>query len=163
MEAVAGIPWTQDAKDCLNSILKESREEGIVPGDRRLCKSKKAAQAFAFLEGDDEVKPEHLAVLSHTLWMDPKEQAKKLFEIVGKIANPSSMKVNSYILESQEIIRNLDLHRADIPKICEDLNKLKEIHKKLSKVKGVRATRGAVHVKDMIGKVAESIVKRTEV
>ncbi len=45
------LPWSEDAKDALRSILHEARREGIQPGDRRMRESVKSARAYAWLNG----------------------------------------------------------------------------------------------------------------
>jgi MoxR-like ATPase len=57
---VNAVPWSKEAKEALETILRELAREGIAPGDRRQFKSVTAVQAFAFLCGVDEVRPEHL-------------------------------------------------------------------------------------------------------
>jgi len=46
------LPWTDEAREALQSILRELQREGIQPGDRRQFKSVLAFQAFAYLCGD---------------------------------------------------------------------------------------------------------------
>src|SRR4051794_24214279 len=62
------LPWSDEAKQALEAILKELAREGIQPGDRRQFKSVAAAQAFAYLSGAERVEPEHLEVLASVLW-----------------------------------------------------------------------------------------------
>lgn len=96
---VNAISWSKDAKESLETILRELTREGIVPGDRRQFKSVTAVQAFAYLCGADEVVPEHLEVAQHTLWDDPLEQPAKVAQVIAKIANPTGMRVTQSLLE----------------------------------------------------------------
>ena len=59
------LPWSEDAVEAAELILRELAREGVQPGDRRQYKAVAAAQAYAFLGGADEVRTEHLEVLAH--------------------------------------------------------------------------------------------------
>lgn len=132
-EAMA-IPVTNDAFEAIVDIVRELKNEGITPGDRRLCKSPKAAKAFAYLSGDSEVRPDHLEVLSHTLWDDPEEHPKKVAEVVGRIANPVGMKINSLQMEADEILAVTD--PRDLVKASSATKKLQNIYKELEQLNG---------------------------
>ena len=67
------LPWSADAKDALEAVLKELARQGVRPGDRRQFKAVGVVRAFAYLNGADEVTPEHLEVAQHCLWDDPQE------------------------------------------------------------------------------------------
>lgn len=103
------LPWADEAREALELILRELAKEGIQPGDRRQFKSVGAAQAFAYLSGSDRVEPEHLEILASTLWDDPQEQPEKVAGIVARIANPTGMKVNSLLLEVEQILAGTDV------------------------------------------------------
>jgi MoxR-like ATPase len=45
---VNAVPWSKEAKEALETILRELSREGVVPGDRRQFKAVTAVQAFAF-------------------------------------------------------------------------------------------------------------------
>src|SRR4029078_5293121 len=59
---LGALPWSREAKEALEVILRELSREGIAPGDRRQFKTVTAVQAFSYLCGADEVLPEHLEV-----------------------------------------------------------------------------------------------------
>lgn len=83
------LPWSTDAKDALEAILKELAKEGVQPGDRRQFKTVGVVQAFAYLCGADEVLPEHLEVAQHCLWDAPdSDQPQKAAQVIARIANP---------------------------------------------------------------------------
>jgi MoxR-like ATPase len=128
------LPWTDDAKEALEAILRELAKEGIQPGDRRQFKSVGAAQAFAYLSGAERVEPEHLEVLAHTLWDDPQEQPEKVAGIVARIANPTGMRVNSLLLEVEQILAATDVRQ--LAQAASAAGKLQEILKKLGTLKG---------------------------
>lgn len=133
-QTAKALPWTNEAKDALESILRELAKEGVLPGDRRQFKSVGAAQAFAWLNGANQVEPEHLEILTHTLWDDPQEQPEKVAGVVAKIANPAGMQVNSLLLEAEQILAGTDVRQ--LAQAAAATGKLQEIYKKLCAVKG---------------------------
>jgi MoxR-like ATPase len=128
------LPWADEAKQALEVILRELAKEGIRPGDRRQFKSVGAAQAFAYLAGADRVEPEHLEVLAHTLWDDPLEQPEKVAGIVARIANPTGMRVNSLLLEVEQILAATDVKQ--LAQAASAAGKLQEVLKQLGGLKG---------------------------
>jgi len=106
---VVKLPWSDEAKEAFREIVQECRVEGIVPSDRRLHLSPKVGQAFAYLSGANSVKPDHLKIFAHVLWVDPEEQPRKVAEIVGKIANPIGLKINSLLMEAEEILGTVNV------------------------------------------------------
>jgi MoxR-like ATPase len=117
LEASA-MDWTEEAKNGLVDILDELNRNGIAPGDRRMYKSVGVAQAFAWLNGHDEVQMEDLEILKHCLWVDPSEQPTKTAEIVARIANPIGHAINEKLGQANEIIRKNDPTEA-VPKLQE--------------------------------------------
>ena len=126
--------FTTEAQDAYRSIVSESRKEGIHVGDRRLKLGVKACRATAYVSGGIAVTPDHLECLSNVLWDDPAEQPRKIAEIVGKIANPAGMLINSLLVECEEIIAACD--PTELNQAAAAAGKLKEIRKRLDKVDG---------------------------
>ena len=153
----AQLPWTESAKEALLTIRRESRNEGILTGDRRLRKAVKACQAFAWLEGAVAVEPDHLEVLSHCLWEDPQEQPEKLAEVVGKVANPAAMKVNSLLMEVEQLTSKLDM--KDIAAVGVSVKKLGEIHAELKKISGAKAVQAAEFVSEKAVEIKKATVQ----
>lgn len=98
------LTWTSETEEALHSILDELNHDGIFPGDRRLVKCTKIFRAKAWLDGAEEVLPEHLEVLSHVLWVDPQEQPEHAEKIVTKIANP----LGAILYDYQQQIFNVE-------------------------------------------------------
>jgi MoxR-like ATPase len=128
------LPWSDDAKEALETILRELAREGVVPGDRRQFKSVAACQAFAYLGGADRVEPEHLEVLAHALWDDPQEQPEKVAAVVARVANPTGMRVNGLLLEVEQILAATDVRQ--LAQAASAAGKLQEVLKQLSGLKG---------------------------
>src|SRR4029450_13145858 len=85
--------------------------------------------AFAFLNGADEVGPEHLEVAQHTLWDAPDEQPQKVAQVIAKIANPTGMRVTQLLLEVESVLAATDVRNlADAAKAAA---KLAEIDRQL--------------------------------
>lgn len=144
----AALPWKPEAQEAFQTIHREAKREGIIPGDRRLRKAVKAAQAFAWLNAASEVEPEHLEVLSHVLWDDPAEQPKKIAEIVGKIANPSAMAVNGLLSECEQILGDTD--RKDTAKAVAAIKKLTNVANELKKLSGPKASQAKSYVDEQL-------------
>jgi hypothetical protein len=79
--AAQALPWSVEAKTALEAILFELAKEGIRPGDRRQFKTVGVVRAFAFLNGADEVRAEHLEIAQHCLWDAPEEQPQKVAQV----------------------------------------------------------------------------------
>jgi MoxR-like ATPase len=150
-EAMA-LPWTKEGKDALETILRELAKEGIQPGDRRQFKAVGAAQAFAYLNGAENVEPEHLEILRHVLWEDPQEQPEKVAQVIAKIANPVGMRVNQLLLETEQILNLTDSRQLSQAALA--TAKLSEIEKQLATLKkDGRVEKARTYVKEQIRKV----------
>lgn len=144
------LEWSEDAQKALMEVLAELKKEGINPSDRRKRKAIGAAQAYAWICGGSRVLPEHLEILAYVLWDVPGEQADKCSRVIGRIANPVGMKVNQYLIEIEEIIRNTDVKRLDVA--AASVVKLNEIAKGLLTLKqdDPRVIKITKYVKDQI-------------
>ena len=129
----------------------------LLPGDRRLRKSVAIAKAYAWLQGHSEVEKEDLEILAAVLWDDPAEQPAKLAKIVGRVANPEGMKVNSLLMEAEQIIADTD--SRDLATCATACKKLGEIHGKLADAKGTRAAQGAAHLAAEIKRIRLATVE----
>lgn len=148
---VSFLTWTDDAKEAFMEILRTTRKEGIVPGDRRSKKSRQVAQAYAWVDGADQVTPEHLEILTHTLWVDPAEQPQKLATIVSKIASPVGLQLNGLRIEAEQIISSVDV--KDVGEVIGACGKLSEIAKQLAKIDHPRAKSAHEHVASAVQKL----------
>ncbi len=135
-EEASALTFTDDAKEAFLLILKDLAKEGIVPGDRRQYKSVGACKAHAFLMGKDEVEAEDLAVLTHTLWDDPKEQPEKCYRVVLKNATPLALVINDLLMTIEDVVAK------NTP--TEAVPKLQSIKKELMKQKDSEHKKKAV-------------------
>jgi MoxR-like ATPase len=147
------LPWTDEAREALEAILRELAREGIQPGDRRQFKSVAAAQALAYLSGGERVEPEHLEVLAHTVWDDPQEQPEKVAGVVARVANPTGMRVNSLLLEVEQILAATDAKQ--LAQAASAAGKLQEVHRKLGTLKGsdARVAKAREYVQQQIKRI----------
>jgi MoxR-like ATPase len=150
--AAKALPWSDDAVEAIELILRELAREGIQVGDRRQYKSVAAAQAYAFLCGADEVRTEHLEVLATVLWDEPTEQPEKCSKVVARIANPAGMRINQHLLECEKILAATEVR--NLGQAAAASTKLQEIEKQLGSLPGdPRASRARAYVKDQIRRI----------
>jgi MoxR-like ATPase len=143
-----GISWSKEAKVALESILDELSRQGVKPSDRRQFKSIAVVQAYAWLNGGDEVLTEHLEILQHVLWSDQDESAK-VRSVIMQIAAPISMKVNGLISESEQILAGVN--PKDLGATATAASKLSEISKSLKAMKDhPKALVAVAYVKEQI-------------
>lgn len=146
------VPWSKEAKDALETILRELSREGIVPGDRRQFKSVTAVQAFAYLCGADEVQPEHLEVAQHCLWDAPDDQPQKVAQVIAKVANPTGMRVTQLLLEVESVLAATDVR--NLAEAAKAAAKLGEIEKQLAALSGNgRVEKARLYLKDQLKKL----------
>ena len=146
------LPWSGEAREALEVILKELAKEGVQPGDRRQFKTVGVVQAFAYLCGADEVLPEHLEVAQHCLWDSPEEQPQKAAQVIARVANPVGMRVTQLLLEVEQVLAAADVRNlADAAKAAA---KLAEIDTQLSTLKGNgRVEKARLYLKEQLRKL----------
>jgi MoxR-like ATPase len=127
-----GLSWSIEAKQALEAILDELSRQGVRPSDRRQYKSVAIVQAYAWLNGGDEVLPEHLEILTHVLWADQQESAK-VRSVIMQVAAPVGMKVNGLISEIEQVLSSAD--PKDLGQAATAAAKLSEINKTLKGLK----------------------------
>jgi MoxR-like ATPase len=150
--AAAAMPWSEDAVEALETILRTLAKEGIQPGDRRQYKAVGAAQAYAFLCGAERVAPEHLEVLASVLWDDPVEQPDKATQAIARIANPTGMRVNQLLMEAEQILSATDVKH--LAQAATATAKLGEIEKQLGALeRDPRASRARAYVRDQVRRI----------
>lgn len=146
------LPWSNEAKSALETILLELAREGIQPGDRRQFKTVSVIRAFAYLNGATEVQPEHIEVAQHTLWDHHEEQPQKVAQVIAKVANPTGMRVTQFLLETEQVISACDVRNlADAAKAAA---KLAEIDRQLAGLRGNgRLEQARAYLKEQLRKL----------
>jgi MoxR-like ATPase len=150
----ASLPWSNEAMEAMSNIVFGIHEHGIFPSPRRLVKSKKAAQAAAWLEGSEVVNPEHLAILTHTLWVDPVDHPSKVGAVVLKHANPMLVKISQMAAQAEQIAGGTKTD--DFIAVKSSVSKLREIEKKMRAIGGDRAVSEADKIGGLIAKLRAS-------
>ena len=143
-----GLPWSKEAKQALESVLDELSRQGVKPSDRRQFKSIAVVQGYAWLQGAEEVQPEHLEILQHVLWGDH-EEAAKVRSVILQIAAPVGMKVNGLISEIEQVLSSVD--PKDLGQAATAAAKLSEINKTLKGLKShPKASAAIAYLKEKI-------------
>ena len=143
-----GLVWSKEAKQALESVLDELARQGVRPSDRRQYKSVSIVQAFAWLQGFEEVMPEHLEILTHVLWVDH-EEASKVRAVIMQIAAPVGMKVSGLISEIEQVLSSVD--PKDLGQAATGAAKLSEINKSLKGLKShPKAVAAIAYLKEQI-------------
>lgn len=124
-----GLPWSKEAKQALESVLDELSRQGVKPSDRRQYKSIAVVQGYAWLQGAEDVQPEHLEVLQYILWNEHAEESAKVRSVIMQIAAPVGMKVNGLISEIEQVLSSVD--PKDLGQAATAAAKLSEINKTL--------------------------------
>ena len=149
---VNAVPWSKGAQEALETVLRELSREGVVPGDRRQFKTVTAVQAFAYLNGADEVRPEHLEVAQHCLWDTPDEQPQKVAQVIAKIANPTGMRVTQLLLEVESVLAATDVR--NLAEAAKAAAKLGEIDKQLAALSGNgRVEKARLYLREQLKKL----------
>lgn len=146
------VPWSMEAKDAFETVLRELAKEGVRPGDRRQFKTVGVVRAYAWVCGDEVVMPEHLEVAAHTLWDQPGEQAGIAARVIGRVANPVGMRVNQLLLETEQVVSGTD--SRNLAEAAKAAAKLGEIEKQLATLKGNgRLAKAREYVRDQLKKL----------
>ena len=124
-----GIPWSSEGMKALEAILDELARQGVRPSDRRIFKCVSVVQAYAWLNGAEDVQPEHLEVLQYILWNEHAEESAKVRSVIMQIAAPVGMKVNGLISEIEQVLSSVD--PKDLGQAATAAAKLSEINKTL--------------------------------
>jgi len=150
--AATALPWSAEAKEALETILRELAREGVQPGDRRQFKAVGIAQSYAWLCGAAAVEPEHLEVLAGVLWDDPVEQPEKAAQVIARVANPTGMKVNQLLLECEQVLSAADVR--NLAQAAAATAKLQEIDKQLGALKAEpRVEKARAYVREQVKRI----------
>jgi MoxR-like ATPase len=87
----SSVRVTTEASQALLNIRTSLKAENVIVSDRRWVKAYGFAKSVAWLDGDDEVTPEHLGFLADALWSDP-DQKSTVKRIVAMHTNSVAAK-----------------------------------------------------------------------
>jgi MoxR-like ATPase len=91
------LPVSEEARQTLLTIVETlETEHAIVVGDRRMVKALKIAQAEAWMDESDCVKPYHLECLTDVFW-STLDNRRKVEETVRRLSNPDELVLIEWI------------------------------------------------------------------
>lgn len=153
------LAFSDEAKDTLLEILRELAKEGILPGDRRKRWSVEAVRGYSFLLGANRVEKEHLEILAHTLWYDPREQPAKAGKIVATLSNPVGLEAANKLAEAKDALVGMDFRRLE--SVLATTSKLEAVHKDLEKLgkNNPRVQAAMDYVSKKLTKIRADLVK----
>jgi MoxR-like ATPase len=99
---VAAVKVTDETVEALLAIRDACRAEGIWASDRRWKKSLGLVRANAWLVGEKQTTLEDLAILTDSLWREPKDRPK-VARIVGQLADPATAACLEIVDAAREI------------------------------------------------------------
>jgi len=106
-----GANFPKETEDALCAIQSGLLLEGIQATPRTWRNISTALSAFAYLDGDDALRPKHLEWMADALWKTPKER-NAIISAVGKVSNPLL----------SEAVRKLDRLKAEYDQLPTDHN-----------------------------------------
>lgn len=145
------LVYTEESKEALIAVWEGLNAEGITPGDRRVKKAAEAVKAFAYLQGAEEVEPDHFEILQHCLWNSPND-AKACSTIITKIAKPVGLEIGSKLTQMSSILREGKDPYEKVKKLTELRDDLKNMKK------NPRQKRALNLINRSIKKLHESVV-----
>ena len=92
---VAGVKFPTSVIDTMRDIKMTLEREGVIASDRRWKQTVRVLQAWAWLDGRDEVNEQDLELLCDMLWQEP-EQRKTLVSKVLSVTNPLDLEATRY-------------------------------------------------------------------
>jgi MoxR-like ATPase len=157
-EEACALPWSHEAKEALEAILRELAREGVVPGDRRQFKAVGVAKAFAWLCGSSRVEPGHLEVLQQVLWDSPEEQPLKVAQVIARVANPAGMRLSQLLMECEQVLAATDAR--NLSQAATATAKLQEIDRQLGALRpDGRVERARAYVKEQVKRIKLATVE----
>ncbi len=124
------LPVPASVREVFHEFIREAEKAGVRPGDRRRRQAVSAVKAFAFLNGADEVEPDHLEILEHVWWDDPTEQPTTVSMLLAKLVQPVGSTVSRILSDVEETMRPLRQKPA-LDEMMAGQRKLKDMAKEL--------------------------------
>jgi MoxR-like ATPase len=140
------VKLTDATVDAVLAIREACSAEGVIASDRRWKKCLKLLQAAAYLAGAKETCPEDAALLTDSLWREPKERPK-IARLVGKFADPVGSQAAEILDAAREtaqkvaVIKSTDRKKymAEAAQALATFNQQQERLTRLAKSAGPRA------------------------
>lgn len=153
------LSWSNEALEAFHSILDDLNREGIFPGDRRMFKGSQVARCSAWLDGAEEVRPEHLEILAHVLWVDPEEQPRKCEEIVIRTANPLGALLRGLEQQLFDVERKAEEKLKTVGSAAERRGTIEEVIQKSKEIEQDLKTRKSSPLRDKVLGLVQDVKK----
>lgn len=95
-----------DTDNALLVIKQRTEEQGFISSDRRWKQVRGLLRAYAYIEGADAVTEDHLDILSHALWREPKDQPT-LASIIATVGNPLNVRADEIRDAAKDVVNTL--------------------------------------------------------
>lgn len=166
----AAVSVPEATQRAILDIRSKLKAEGIIASDRRWVKSLAMVRAFAWLDGESEAAPEHLAFMTDALWTDP-EQKATVRRIVSAATNSIAAKAAEIVEAAKECIaaveryatydRGMVLNEAPKAnaKLDEMIAKLREIEASATKRQRPAAEKARQDVEAIKARLIEVVKK----
>jgi MoxR-like ATPase len=110
-EQVNKVTIPEHILDLIIAVKIETEKAGFSSTDRRWVEKVPAIlRAAAYLDGCDEVNEDHMLMLEHVLWRDPKD-ATQLSAIIAKVANPIAHAVQEIVDACKETYASIPFNQ----------------------------------------------------
>jgi len=103
-----------DTDNALLVIKQRTEEQGFISSDRRWKQVRGLLRAYAYVEGASEVTEDHLDILSHALWREPKDQPT-LASIIATVGNPLNVRADEIRDAAKDVVAQLPTNIPDDP------------------------------------------------
>lgn len=104
---VATVDFTTALPDALALIGEVQRDLSVYVSDRKLALIGKLLRAAAWIDGCDEVKKQHFAVLRHALWSHPDQRAAVANKVLA-VADPEAAEAEKMLRTIVEAAKAAD-------------------------------------------------------
>ena len=106
----AAVQVSEETERAILTIRSALKAENIVASDRRWVQSLRMVKAVAWLDGESEACPEHLAFLADALWSEPAQKATVKRVVLANC--------NSYGTRCIEIVESAKEYLANVRKVA---------------------------------------------
>lgn len=157
--AVGTVQLTEAAEDALLDLRDAlARECGITMSDRRMRKAVKILAAWAALQGDTQVHPEHLEILADSLWNTPDERPAIVGQIL-QVANPAKAMAAKVLDAAVEAMEGVSLDSLKLTEVQGVSNLLQQLRAMEKEVRAMDNNAGVQAVADEIADMAKEVAR----
>lgn len=163
---LGALEFEPAAKSAFLGAVEECIAQGIRPSDRRLKALPNLVRAYAYVQGAEVVRAEHLEVLAHALWSNPEGEPEKVAKIVARVANPVGMKVAELLAQAESVFGRAPKDNytpQDGSALAGAITKTSDIRNELGRMKETPATlKSLEYVSDMLTNLNRRLINVPE-